>query len=55
MQLNQSKSGHNDEAFESERKRTGKFNVEHLACENHLFRENAAMMKEHDFITMTEE
>jgi len=28
--LAQSKSGHNDEAFESDRKRTGKFNVEHL-------------------------
>lgn len=32
--LTQSKSGHNDEAFESDRKRTGKFNVEHLVNEN---------------------
>ena len=34
--LNESNSGLNDEAFESARKRTGKFTVEHLAAEEEV-------------------
>ena len=38
--LTQSKSGHNDEAFESDRKRTGKFNVEHLVVNDNNHRDH---------------